>query len=114
MVTNVTSFGRSGVYDWLVQRVTAIVILLYFLCITGMLLTTDVTYLSWKAAFDNTGMRVFSLMALISVGAHAWIGLWTVATDYIKPTVIRFAFQAACGVLMFTFFVWGVEILWGF
>ncbi len=113
MVTNVTSFGRSGVYDWLIQRVTAVVIGLYFLCLLGMMVTGDVTYLSWRAAFDSTTMRVFSLLALISIGAHAWIGLWTIATDYIKPTVIRFVFQSACGLLMFTYFVWGVEILWG-
>ncbi|NQD79901.1 succinate dehydrogenase, hydrophobic membrane anchor protein, partial [Pseudomonas sp. CrR14] len=29
-------------------------------------------------------------------------------------TVVRFLFQAACGIAMFVFFVWGVLILWGF
>lgn len=114
MVTNVTSLGRSGVYDWMIQRVSAVIIGLYFIYILAVLACGDVTYASWSALFGQTWMRVFSLATLISIGAHAWIGLWTIATDYIKPTAIRFAFQVACGVAMFGYLVWGVEILWGF
>ncbi|RLA58972.1 MAG: succinate dehydrogenase, hydrophobic membrane anchor protein, partial [Gammaproteobacteria bacterium] len=31
MVTAVTNLGRSGLYDWLMQRVTAVILLAYFL-----------------------------------------------------------------------------------
>ncbi len=113
MVTSVTSLGRSGVYDWMVQRVTAVVIGAYFLYMLGFLLTSDVNFHTWSALFQTTWMRIFSLLTLLSVGAHAWVGLWTVATDYIKPTALRFMFEAACGVAMFTYVVWGVQILWG-
>lgn len=114
MVDNVTNFGRSGVYDWMVQRVTAVVLALYTLFILGFLLSApEINYASWSALFGDTWMRIFSLMALISIGAHAWIGLWTISTDYIKPTGARFGFQVLCGVVMFVYFVWGVQILWG-
>ena len=36
MVANVTSFGRSGVYDWMVQRVSAVVLGLYTVLCCGM------------------------------------------------------------------------------
>jgi succinate dehydrogenase / fumarate reductase membrane anchor subunit len=52
-------------------------------------------------------------MALLSFGAHAWIGLWTISTDYIKAMVFRFIFQALSGLVMFVYVVWGVQILWG-
>jgi len=58
-------------------------------------------------------MRIFSLLALISLGLHAWVGLWTITTDYIKPAALRFIIQAVCGLIMFVYLVWGVEILWG-
>jgi succinate dehydrogenase / fumarate reductase membrane anchor subunit len=65
-------------------------------------------------------MRIFSLLALVALGAHAWVGMWTIATDYLTPmafgksaTAVRFLFQAVCGVAMFAYFVWGVQILWG-
>lgn len=37
MVASVTSLGRSGVYDWLVQRVSAIVLAVYFVFLLGFL-----------------------------------------------------------------------------
>ena len=38
MVTAVTSMGRSGLYDWLMQRVTAVILLAYFLLVGFVLL----------------------------------------------------------------------------
>ena len=37
-------------------------------------------------------MKIFSLAALVSICAHAWIGMWTLSTDYLKPVVLRFFF----------------------
>ena len=38
MITNVTSFSRSGLSDWLLQRVTAVVMAAYTVFITAYLL----------------------------------------------------------------------------
>lgn len=120
MVTSVTSFGRSGLYDWVVQRVTAIILLLYilFLVIT-VFLTPDMQYGDWQDLFARNWVRLFSLISLFSLCAHAWIGMWTIATDYLTPvllgssaTLVRFAFQIVCLIVLFTYFVWGVQILW--
>ncbi len=114
MVASVTSFGRSGLYDWMIQRVSAIVLAAYTIFIIGYLfLNPDLTYSQWNALFEQTCVRIFSLMALLSFGAHAWIGLWTISTDYIKAMVFRFIFQALSGLVMFVYVVWGVQILWG-
>ncbi|KZY33088.1 MULTISPECIES: succinate dehydrogenase, hydrophobic membrane anchor protein [unclassified Oleiphilus] len=114
MVASVTSFGRSGLYDWMIQRVTAVVLAAYTVFILGYLvLNPDLTYMQWSELFSQTCVRVFSLLALLSLGAHAWIGLWTVSTDYLKAMVFRFIFQAGCGLVMFVYVVWGVQILWG-
>ncbi|MEC9481847.1 MAG: succinate dehydrogenase, hydrophobic membrane anchor protein, partial [Halomonas sp.] len=58
-------------------------------------------------------MRIFSLLAFLSLAAHAWIGLWTVVTDYIKPVGIRFTAQVVIILAIFVFLVWGVQVLWG-
>jgi succinate dehydrogenase / fumarate reductase membrane anchor subunit len=121
MVTTVTSFGRSGLYDWLLQRFTAVVLLAYALC-TGsfLLLHPDLDYAQWKGYFSNTAMQVFSVMALLSLVAHAWIGLWAVSTDYLTvrlmgpgATVLRLLFQGAFALVLFVYLVWGIQILWG-
>ena len=120
MVTNVTSFGRSGLYDWVIQRLTAVVLAVYFVALLGYLLVNpDLTFSQWQALFATTWVRIASLLALLALCAHAWIGLWTISTDYLtsdligeKATAIRFLFQTACVVLMFIYLVWGIQILW--
>jgi len=114
MVNSITNFGKSsGVFDWMVQRLTAYVLALYTIFLIGFVLMTDVDYSVWSGLFGQTWFRIFTLMALVSIGAHAWVGLWTVSTDYIKVASLRFLFQAACGLAMFVYLVWGIQILWG-
>ena len=70
----------------------------------------------------SLGFRpLFSLMALVSLGAHAWVGIWGILTDYFTErlmgqtgNVLRLVLQLACGVTMFTYMVWGIQILWGY
>ena len=120
MVTTVTSMGRSGLYDWLMQRVTAVILLAYFVYV-GCVLLGGVDYTAWKELHSQTWMRVFSLLALFSLGIHAWVGLWAVFTDYLTErlmgttgNVLRFVAQVVCAITMFTYIVWGIQILWGF
>ncbi|MFM1897162.1 MAG: hypothetical protein RLZZ385_2236 [Pseudomonadota bacterium] len=122
MVTNVSSFGRSGVYDWVIQRLSAVVLAAYTFCLMGtFVMNPDLDYQQWRDLFSHTGMRIFSLAALLALSAHAWIGMWTISTDYLtnamlgpRGTVIRFLFQTGCALLVFVYLVWGVQILWGF
>ncbi|MBM7062138.1 succinate dehydrogenase, hydrophobic membrane anchor protein [Pseudomonas sp. UL073] len=121
MVTNVTNLSRSGLYDWMAQRVSAVVLAAYFIFLIGYLVVhPGLGFAEWHALFSHGWMRVFSLLALVALGAHAWVGMWTISTDYLTPmalgkwaTGVRFLFQAVCGIAMFAFFVWGVQILWG-
>ena len=121
MVTMVTSFGRSGVYDWVIQRVSSVIMLAYFFLIMAVLLTNpDIGYADWKALFSQTWMRIFSLAALLSMAVHAWIGLWCVVTDYLTTRMLgrtgdllRFLVLSLCATTTFVYVVWGVQILWG-
>lgn len=122
MVTAVTSFGRSGLYDWLIQRVSAVILAAYTVfLVVYVLMNPGLTFEQWSGLYGQLWMRVFSLLALISFLAHAWIGLWSVLSDYItnrmmgpKATVLRLIAQVVLGVAAVTYLVWGVEILWGF
>ncbi len=114
MGVSITNFGRSGLHDWMIQRASAVILAVYSVFLLGFFLThPDLQFSEWKALFGHLGFRIFSLLALISVCAHAWIGLWTISTDYLKATGIRFVFQAAYVIALFVYLVWGIEILWG-
>ena len=120
MVTQVTSFGRSGLSDWVVQRVSAVILGAYTVFLAGWILcSSDLSYAAWVELFSCTAMRVFSLLALLSLIAHAWIGIWTIATDYLTPmsfgkaaTKVRFVFLCVCAVVLFVYLIWGIDILW--
>jgi len=113
VVNSATNIGRSGVQDWIIQRASAYVLALYTVFLLGFCVTTDVDYASWSGLFDQNWFRIFTLLALLSIGAHAWIGLWTVSTDYIKPALARFLFQALFILVIFVYVVWGIQIIWG-
>jgi len=121
MVTSVTSFGRSGLYDWLIQRVGGVVMAAYVIFIVAYLaLNPDLTYEQWQTLFGQLWVRVFSFVTLVSFIAHAWIGLWAVLTDYLtvrlmgdKATVLRVLAQVVLGGVSVTYLIWGIEIIWG-
>ncbi len=121
MVTNITNLSRSGLHDWMIQRVTAVVLAVYSVFIVGWLVCSGpVGFDQWSGLFEQTWMRVFTLLAIISLGGHAWVGMWTISGDYLneralgsRATFFRFLFQAVCGIVMFGYVVWAVQILWG-
>ena len=112
-MNSVTNIGRNGVQDWIIQRVSAYVLALYTLFLFGFFISTDVDYQSWSGLFDETWFKIFSLLTLLSIAGHAWVGLWTVSTDYIKSAGQRMAFQAVIILTVFVYVVWGIQIIWG-
>ncbi len=120
VVEPVTSLGRTGLYDWLAQRASAVILLVYSGVLGFILLSSpQLDYARWQALFASIGMKSFTLLALLALIVHAWVGVWTVSTDYLTPrmlgragTPLRLAAQAASGVLFFVYLLWGIHILW--
>ena len=121
MVTQVTSFSRNGLSDFIVQRVTAYVLAAYTVVLLGFILTAGcMTYDIWREFFNQTWMQVFTLLALLSTCAHAWVGMWTIGTDYIREhyfgesaDAFRLVYQVGCVLALACYIIWGVQILWG-
>lgn len=114
MVDSVTSYSRSGLRDWLVQRVTAIVIALYSITILSFLFShSAVTMPLWQGFFAHQIIKVFSLLAVFSIVLHSWVGMWTVYTDYVKSTSLRLILQSVTVLALLTLLIWCAVILWG-
>ena len=114
MVSNVTSLTGNGLKDWLVQRVTAIYLALYSVLFVVMWLRAlPLTYTSWSALFQVPWFQVATALALFSLLLHAWVGIWTVTTDYIKCTVLRISIQALVLLVLFSQLIGGCMMIWG-
>ena len=120
MVTNVTSFSRSGLSDFVIQRVSAVVIALYVLYVGGFfVLNSTINHAALTGFFGDLPMKMFSTLVVLATAAHAWIGMWTVGTDYIRAhyfggnaTVYRMLYQFFCLFVLFIYVLWGLQIFW--
>lgn len=121
MVTQVTSFSRNGMSDFIVQRVTAYILAAYTVFLVGFLaIQGDLSFSDWQALFSQTWMQIFTLLAILSTCAHAWIGMWTIGTDYIREHYfgagadgIRLVYQVFCILALAVYLFWSIQILWG-
>ncbi len=114
MVTNVTSLTGNGLKDWLIQRATAAIFAVYSLFLLGYLLShSGLTFNQWHTLFRQPLFQVASLIALLSLSLHTWIGLWTVLTDYIKSTRLRLFVQFLVIFWLLGQFLWCLLIVWG-
>lgn len=114
MVGNVTSLTNNGLRDWLIQRATALVIGVYALVLLGFFMrnsTLDFTH--WQEFFSSKPMQILGTLAVMSIVLHAWIGIWTVCTDYIKPACIRMGVTFLVLLLDAILLVWGIKVVWG-
>jgi succinate dehydrogenase / fumarate reductase membrane anchor subunit len=112
MVDNVTSFSRNGLRDWLTQRVTALVMAIYAIVLLVCVLSVDhLSYQFWHDLYHHPVVRVLSILVLLSIIIHAWIGLWTVYTDYIKATGLRLVLQVSTILGLMAILAWGIGVL---
>ncbi|OCQ51777.1 Succinate dehydrogenase hydrophobic membrane anchor subunit [Photorhabdus australis subsp. thailandensis] len=114
MVSNASALGRTGIHDWLLLRASAIIIVLYVIYILGFVaVTSDITYEVWRSFFSSSITKVFTVLALFSILAHAWIGMWQVLTDYVKPLALRLVLQLAIVVALMAYLIYGTIVVWG-
>ena len=105
--------AHYGLRDWLAQRVTAVVLLVYTLVLIGaVVLQPELDYGSWAGLFASVWMKVATLLALIALVWHAWVGVRDIYMDYIKATGVRLFLQVATVLLLVGYAFWAVIILW--
>ncbi len=105
--------AHYGLKDWLAQRITAIVLAVYtIVLLLALLFTPELTYDSWARLFASSWMKVLTLLALIALVWHVWIGVRDIYMDYVKPTAVRLALQVATILALVGYACWAVIILW--
>ena len=121
MVTNATNFSRSGLTDWIIQRFSAVILAAYTIFILAVLVSMpEVNYENWREVFSRNPVRLFSVISLLALCGHTWVGMWTVGTDYLtgrqlggSGTFIRLIYQSFCVLLIAVYLLWGIQIFWG-
>ncbi len=115
MVDRIVTGAHYGLRDWLMQRITAVVMALYVLAMAGyLLLHPGLNYDTWIALFSGSVVRTFSLLFLLAVYCHAWVGVRDIVMDYVKSAGARLAIYVVVILALLLYMIWSVQILWGF
>jgi len=106
--------AHYGTGDWLLQRLTAVVMGCYtVLLVIALAMHRPTSYSAWRATFDETWFQVGTMLFVAALLYHAWVGMRDILMDYIKPTSIRLGAQFAVGFVLLFYLVWTAAILWG-
>ncbi|OYU99828.1 MAG: succinate dehydrogenase, hydrophobic membrane anchor protein [Burkholderiales bacterium PBB5] len=105
--------AHYGFRDWLSQRATAVVMALFTLVLLlQVIFGGPLGYDSWSGIFAQQWMKVLTLVVIVSLAWHAWVGMRDVWMDYIKPVGMRLLAQVFTIVWLVGCAGWAVQVLW--
>lgn len=113
MVKTVLGVNHQGLRDWVIQRISAIFMAIYSIgLIFYLVFHPGLSFAEWHSLFSQQWVKVVTILFILSLILHAWIGIWTIFTDYVKPFVIRCILNFFVLLMLVACFFWGVLILW--
>ncbi|KAF1024648.1 MAG: Succinate dehydrogenase hydrophobic membrane anchor subunit [Acinetobacter bereziniae] len=115
-----TGLTGSGSRDWYIQRVSAVVLAVYTVVVLGWILCNGgFNYEQWFGFMMTLPMKILSLLEVLSLVAHAWIGMWQVFTDYVttrqmgpSASGLRIVLTSAVIIAVIAYAIWAIQIFW--
>ena len=105
--------AHYGIGAWLYQRLTAVVMTVYFVALfVYMMVTRDFSYPGWAEIFAPVWMKAATVIVIFALLYHAWVGVRDIWMDYVKLTWLRLSLQTLTVLWLLACAVWSVQILW--
>lgn len=105
--------AHYGFGDWLMQRITAGLMLIFTLVlIVQVLMPGSIDYFRWADIFSSWWMKGLTFVTMLSLTYHAWVGVRDIWMDYIKPVWLRVALHTATAVWLLGCLGWLLQVLW--
>lgn len=102
-----------GIYEWLLVRFSAILMLLYLIYFSCFILfNTSLSYNEWYDFFDKKITKIFSILTLISMLSHTWIGIHHIFEDYVKQHIFKILGIWLVIIVLFLYLLFGTIIIW--
>lgn len=105
--------AHYGLRDWLAQRITSIVMVVFTLVVTvQLLLPGHVGYDRWSGIFAAQWMKVLTFVTIVALLWHAWVGVRDIWMDYVKPVGVRLALDVFTIAWLVGCAGWAIQVLW--
>jgi len=113
MVNRILVGAGYGLKDWIIQRMTAIVMAVYTLLIAGTILAVKPgNFAAWKSIFSCGIIKFATFLFFLSLAYHAWIGVRDLWMDYVNSAGLRLALHTLTILALAGYAGWVAEILW--
>ena len=105
--------AHYGMRDWLAQRITAVVMAIYtVILLVTFLLSKEQSYSAWGGMFAQQWFKIASLVTLVALFYHVWVGVRDIWMDYVKSVALRLVLQSATILWLVGCAGYAVQILW--
>ena len=106
--------AHYGLRDWLVQRVTAILMVIF----TAVVLTQvifaqgEIGYELWAGIFAAQWMKFLTFAVIVAMIWHVWVGVRNVWMDYAKSVALRLTLHVVSLIWLVGCTGWALQVLW--
>jgi succinate dehydrogenase / fumarate reductase membrane anchor subunit len=106
--------AHYGMRDWLSQRVTAVLMVLFTLLVLAQLIFSKgpISYELWSGIFAAQWMKTLTFTFILAFFYHVWVGMRNVFQDYVKPYGVRFVLDVFAIVYLIACSGWAIQVLW--
>lgn len=105
--------AHYGLIDWLAQRVTGVVMVIYTLVVAIALRQgAGASYANWYEFMSGGLMRFITFLFIVSLCWHVWVGVRDIWMDYVQPAGIKLALHVLTLLALIGCAGWAVQIIW--
>lgn len=110
--------AHYGTLDFIVQRTTAVIMVVYTLVfLGGILLNSTFDYSTWRSLFafkvGNFPLgQLLSTLFFVSLAWHAWIGVRDIWMDYVRAAGLRLTLQVLTVLWLVAAIIFFAQIIW--
>ena len=107
------SWRAQGMRTWMMQRLTAVYMVLYLIVFGILFLRLPVVdYAHWRNLFVSPITNIATGLFFFSILYHAWVGIRDILIDYVHWTGIRFLLWVLITLALIALGLWTSMILY--
>jgi succinate dehydrogenase / fumarate reductase membrane anchor subunit len=102
----------TGLRAWVVQRLSASYLALFFPCLIGyFLLAPPSGYEEWRGFVASPVISIGALLFFVSLLLHAWVGMRDILMDYLHPPALRLTALTLIGFGLLACGLWAMQVI---
>ena len=106
--------AHYGTTDWIAQRLSGVLMVVFTIVLLAQLLFTSgpLGYELWAGIFAAQWMKLLTFATAVGVLWHAWIGMRSIAMDYVQIDGLRLAVYGVILLWLLACAGWMLQVLW--